>query len=160
MVALARNLDLIGSRFLTGLTAVFVTRLRQAPAWQMRALVLLICRHHSYCSPFLTPSSLLLLLWRAQFPPLPTLDLLSDGPPLSVSDLPSFHHPSKQCSRGDAYRKRRRNRQHRVSLDALSRVIQEFFGSIAALFRGTPHYSHAILYQIGDRAGCTRSPVS
>jgi hypothetical protein len=52
MVALARNLDLIGSRFLTGLTAVLVTRLRQAPAWQMRTLVLLICRHHSYCSPF------------------------------------------------------------------------------------------------------------
>jgi len=80
--------------------------------------------------------------------------------PLSVSDLPSFHHPANQCSRGDAYRKRRGNRQHRVSLDALSCVIQEFFGSIAALFCGTPHYSHAILYRIGDRAGCTRSPVS
>jgi hypothetical protein len=100
------------------------------------------------------------LLWWAHFPPLQTLDLLSDGPPLSVSDLPSFHHPSNQCSRGDAYRKGRRNRQYRVALDTLSRIIQEFFGSIAALFRGTPHYSHAILYQIGDRAGCTRSLVS
>jgi hypothetical protein len=32
MVALARNLDIPGSRFLTGLTAVFVARLYQAPA--------------------------------------------------------------------------------------------------------------------------------
>ena len=38
MVTLARNLDLLGSRFLTGLTAVFVARLRQAPAWQVRTL--------------------------------------------------------------------------------------------------------------------------
>jgi hypothetical protein len=76
------------------------------------------------------------------------------------SDLPSFHHQANQCSCGDAYRKRRRNRQHRVSLDTLSRVIQEFFGSIATLFCGTSRYSHAILYRIGDRAGCTRSPVS
>jgi len=81
MVALARNLDLIGSRFLTGLTAVFVTRLRQAPAWQVRTLVLLICRHHSYCSPFPIAIFIIVaeLLWRAQFPPLQTLDLLSDG---------------------------------------------------------------------------------
>jgi hypothetical protein len=163
MVALARNLDLLGSRFFTGWTAVFVTRLRQAPAWQMRTLVLLICRHHSYCSPFPTAVFIIVvtgLLWWAHFPPLQTLDLLFRWTPVSVSDLPSFHHPSNQCSRGDAYRKGRRNRQHRVSLDALSCVIQEFFGSIAALFCGTPHYSHAILYQIGDRAGCTRSPVS
>src|ERR1700674_3438479 len=79
MVALARNLDLIGSRFLTGLPAVFVTRLRQAPAWQMRTLVLLICRHHSYCSPFPTAVFIIVvagLLWRAQFPALQTLDLL------------------------------------------------------------------------------------
>jgi hypothetical protein len=85
MVALARNLNLIGSRFLTGLTAVFVTRLRQAPAWQMRTLVLLICRHHSYCSPFPTAVFIIVvagLLWWAHFPPLQTVDLLSDGPPL------------------------------------------------------------------------------
>jgi len=47
-----------------------------------------------------------------------------------------------------------------VSLDALSCVIQEFFGSIAALFCGTPQYSYAILDRIGNRTGCTRSLVS
>lgn len=49
MVALARNLNFFGSRFLTGLTAVFVARLHQAPAWQVRTLVLFIGRHH--CLP-------------------------------------------------------------------------------------------------------------
>lgn len=46
MVALARNLDLAGSCFLTGLTAIFVAGLRQAPARKVRALSLLVCRHH------------------------------------------------------------------------------------------------------------------
>jgi hypothetical protein len=39
-----------------------------------------------------------------------------------------------------------------VSLDALSCVIQEFFGNSAALFCGTPHRSCAILDCIGNRA--------
>jgi hypothetical protein len=48
-----------------------------------------------------------------------------------------------------------------VSLDALSCVIQEFFSSIAALFRGTLHYSDAILdYCIGERTGCAGSLAS
>jgi hypothetical protein len=42
MVALARNLDLLGSRILTGLPAVFVTQQRRAVAWQVRAFALLI----------------------------------------------------------------------------------------------------------------------
>jgi hypothetical protein len=46
MAALARNLDVLGSRFLAGLAAVFVASLHQAPAWQVRTLILLICRHH------------------------------------------------------------------------------------------------------------------
>jgi hypothetical protein len=46
MVALARNLHLPGSCFLTGLTAVFVAALDQAPAGQMRAFVFLTCSHH------------------------------------------------------------------------------------------------------------------
>jgi hypothetical protein len=50
VVALAGNLDFAGSRFLTGLTAVFIARLREAPAWKVRTLTLLNCRHH--CSPF------------------------------------------------------------------------------------------------------------
>ena len=33
MITLASNLDFTGSRFLAGLTAVSVARLRQAPAW-------------------------------------------------------------------------------------------------------------------------------
>jgi len=38
MITLARNLDFAGSRFLAGLTAVFLARLRQAPAWQVCTL--------------------------------------------------------------------------------------------------------------------------
>jgi hypothetical protein len=71
--------------------------------------------------------------------------------------LPSFQHPANQCSCGDADRKRGRNREHWVSLDTLSCVIQEFFGSIAALLCGPPHYSHSIVYRIGYRTGCARS---
>jgi hypothetical protein len=84
MVALARNLDFLGSRFLTGLTAVFVASLHHAPAWQVRTLDLLIYRHH------LGFSFLNVVL---KFP-----------------DLPSFHHQAEQCSCGDACRKRGRNR--------------------------------------------------
>jgi hypothetical protein len=50
VVALARYLDLLGSCFFAGLTAVFIARLHQAPAWQVRALVLLSRRHCG--SPF------------------------------------------------------------------------------------------------------------
>jgi hypothetical protein len=50
MVALTRNLDFVGSRFLTRLAAVFVAWLRHAAAWQVGALVLFIGRHH-LCSP-------------------------------------------------------------------------------------------------------------
>jgi hypothetical protein len=75
-------------------------------------------------------------------------------------DLPSSYHPADQRSCGEAYCKRSRNSQHKVPLEALSCVIQEFFGSIAALFCGTPHYSYAVLYCVGNRTGCTRSLVS
>jgi hypothetical protein len=47
-----------------------------------------------------------------------------------------------------------------VSLETLSRVIQEFFGSITALLRGTLHYPHAILDRIGNRTGYARSLAS
>jgi hypothetical protein len=50
VITLARNLNILRSCFLTFLTAVFVTRLRQAPAWQVGTLGLLICHHHR--SPF------------------------------------------------------------------------------------------------------------
>jgi hypothetical protein len=43
-----------------------------------------------------------------------------------------------------------------VPLHALTCVIQEFFGNIAASLSGTSHYSDAVLYGIGDRAGCAR----
>jgi hypothetical protein len=46
MVALARDLNILGSGFLTGLTAVFIVSLRCAPAWQVRTFVLLDWRHH------------------------------------------------------------------------------------------------------------------
>jgi hypothetical protein len=75
-------------------------------------------------------------------------------------DLPSFHHPADQCSGGDSYRKSRRNSQQGMPLEALSCVIQEFFGCIAALFCGTPYYSYAILYGVGNRTARARSLVS
>ena len=45
-------------------------------------------------------------------------------------------------------------------LEALSCVVQEFFGSIASLFRCTPHYSDTVSDCIRDRAGCTGSLMS
>jgi hypothetical protein len=53
VVALACNLDFAGSRFLTGLTTVFVARRWQAPAGNVCALSLVSCRHHG--SPFQKP---------------------------------------------------------------------------------------------------------
>ena len=50
MVALARNLDFFRSRFLTGLTAVFLAWLRPAPAWKVCTFGLLSRRHRG--SPF------------------------------------------------------------------------------------------------------------
>jgi hypothetical protein len=49
VVALARNLYFVGSRILAGLTAVLITTLYQAPAWQVRALILPIS-HHDFFS--------------------------------------------------------------------------------------------------------------
>jgi hypothetical protein len=43
MVALTRNLDVFGSRVLTGLAAVFVASTYQAPARQVPALLLFSC---------------------------------------------------------------------------------------------------------------------
>jgi hypothetical protein len=70
------------------------------------------------------------------------------------TDLSSFHHPANQCSRGDTYRKRRRNSEHKMSLEAITGVIQELFGSIAALLGGAPYCSYAIPDCISNRAGC------
>jgi hypothetical protein len=42
----------------------------------------------------------------------------------------------------------------------MSCLIQEFFARIAALLRGMPHGSYAILYRVGDGACCARSLVS
>jgi hypothetical protein len=45
MIALAGDLNFFSPGIFTGRTAVFVARLRHAPAWKVRALVLLICSH-------------------------------------------------------------------------------------------------------------------
>jgi hypothetical protein len=50
MVTLARNLDVLGSRFLAGLTAVFIAGLREAPARKVGTFFLLVRCHHG--SPF------------------------------------------------------------------------------------------------------------
>jgi len=77
-----------------------------------------------------------------------------------LHDLPSFYHPADQRSCGEAYCKRSRNGYHKVSLEALSCVIQELFRGIATLFCGTSHHSYAILYCVSNRAGCAGSLVS
>jgi hypothetical protein len=64
-----------------------------------------------------------------------------------------MHHPSAKHPCSEARHKRRHNSQYRVSLDALSRVIQEFVGNIAATLCDTPCYTQAFLYSIGNRAG-------
>jgi hypothetical protein len=43
-----------------------------------------------------------------------------------------------------------------VPLKAMSCLIQDFFARIAALLRGMPHGSYAILYRVGNGAGCAR----
>jgi len=73
--------------------------------------------------------------------------------------LPSLDRPTNQYACGNTRGKRRRNRQHRITLKALGGIIQELFGSIATLSRGPPHHSHAILDCIGNRTGCARSLV-
>jgi hypothetical protein len=88
------------------------------------------------------------------------LQFTFQGGSIQLSDLPSFHHPADQGSRGEANRKRRRNRECRVSLQAPGCVIQEFFGGIAALLCGAPRYTYAVLDCIGNRIGCTRSLMS
>jgi hypothetical protein len=70
---------------------------------------------------------------------------------------PSFHHPADQGARGEAYRKRRRNRQHRMPLKALRCLTQEFLGGVATLFYRTLHHFDTIFDRIGNRTGCTRS---
>jgi len=51
VIALARNLNVRGSRVLTDLTTVLITGLRQTPAWNVRTFALLGSTHRD--SPFL-----------------------------------------------------------------------------------------------------------
>jgi hypothetical protein len=80
--------------------------------------------------------------------------------PAKGSNLPSFHHPSDECSCAGAYRKRRRNSERKMPLEAMGCLIQEFFASVATLLHGMLYDSHSILYRIGNRACCARSLVS
>jgi hypothetical protein len=50
VVALAGDLDFVGSSFLAGLTAVLVAGLRHATAWQVRTFILFVGCHR--CSSF------------------------------------------------------------------------------------------------------------
>jgi hypothetical protein len=63
----------------------------------------------------------------------------------------SFDHPSDERSGGETHGECTRQGEHWMSLDALSCVLQEFFGSITALFCGAPHYSNTIIDGIGNR---------
>src|SRR5271155_3230707 len=92
MVALASDFDVLGSRFLAGLTAILVAILCHAPAWQVRALLLLIGCHHrspSFCLNYCCPC----------------LDCSIRVSPYQGggTTLPSFHPPADECSGCDAY---------------------------------------------------------
>jgi hypothetical protein len=80
--------------------------------------------------------------------------------PTSGSYLTSLHDPSDERPCRCAYGKRRRNRERKVPLKAMSCLIQELFARIAALLRGMPYGSYAILDRIGNRARCAGSLVS
>jgi hypothetical protein len=56
--------------------------------------------------------------------------------------------------------KGRHNGQYRVSLEARSCVIEELFGSIAALLGSASHKSYAVVDCIPNRTRCTRRLVS
>jgi len=73
--------------------------------------------------------------------------------------LSSFDHPADERSGGESHGKCRRNGEHRVALDTLSCVNQEFFRRIAALFCGAPYYSDAILDRLGNSVRGARSLV-
>jgi hypothetical protein len=78
----------------------------------------------------------------------------------SGSDLSSLDDPSEERPCRCAYGKRRRNRERKVPLKTMRCIIQDFFASVAALLRGLPHGSYAILYRVGNRVCCARSLVS
>jgi hypothetical protein len=80
--------------------------------------------------------------------------------PANASDLTSLHEPSKERPCRGAYGKRRRNGERKVPLKTMSGIVQDCFAGIAALLRGMPHGSYAILYRVGNRACCARSLVS
>jgi hypothetical protein len=79
---------------------------------------------------------------------------------VAARGLSSFDHPADDDSSSQTRRKRSRNSEHGLALDALSCVIQKFFGSVAALLCGTPHCSDTIPDCVGDCVGCARGLVS
>jgi hypothetical protein len=134
------------------LTAVFVAGWRHAPAWQVGTFCLLVCCQHLFSlSKFCYQS----IRWK-----LFTQQSSLDRCEFTFADLFAFHHPGDQSPSGNANRKRRRNREHEVPLEALRCVVQEFFGSITALPRGASHCSYAIPNCIRNRAGGASRLVS
>jgi hypothetical protein len=78
----------------------------------------------------------------------------------NLPDLPAFHHPTNECACHESDRECCCDIQHRVPLNALGCVINEFFCSVATLFCGTLDYSYAVLDCVSNRAGGARSLVS
>jgi hypothetical protein len=69
--------------------------------------------------------------------------------------LPSLHHPANHGPCRDACCERGPNRQQKVSVDALSRVIYEFFGRIAAMLCDAFYRVDSILDRVANCTGCT-----
>jgi hypothetical protein len=75
------------------------------------------------------------------------------------SVLLPLHHPSDDRTYGGACRKCDRNSKPNMSLEAMSGLVQELFGSIAPLFCGMSYHSHAIVYRVDNGAGRAGSLV-
>jgi hypothetical protein len=115
-------------------------------------MVDLSCYHHD-------PSPHEFLVSFAHGPAIPA-DQCKKETPANGHDLSSSRDPYDERPCRCAQGKRRRNSERKMPLEAMSRLIQEFFPSIATLLRSMLHGSYAILYRIGNRACCARSLVS
>jgi len=141
VIALAGDLDFIGSRLLAGCTAVFIAGWHHATAWQVCAFVLSI-RHRHLFSFYRNHRT----LGAGRFP--------ITASPLSAN-LSSLTRPTDQCSGGDTDSKCCGKGEQQMSLHAVSGIIQEFLSGVATLPGGAPDGSYSTSYCVCNCRGRT-----
>jgi hypothetical protein len=80
--------------------------------------------------------------------------------PINGSALFSRDDLAGDCAGDQANRKRRHDCERKVAPEAMTCLVQEFLGCIAALPCGMACDTDAIFDCVGDRAGCARSLVN